>query len=75
MIRRLVRHEDGRALVIEQSILDLLGITDDTPLDILTDGETMIVSIAEMTDSRKKIEAALARIHERYGESLGNLVK
>ena len=46
MIRNLKRHGNGYALVVEKSIMELLGMTPDTPLDIRTDGKSIIVTPA-----------------------------
>ena len=38
MMKKLARHGNSRALVIEKPILDLLGIDDNTTLQLHTDG-------------------------------------
>jgi len=39
MIKRLAKHGNSLALVIDRAILDLLKIDLETPLDISTDGQ------------------------------------
>ena len=39
MIKKLSKHGNSLALVIDRSILDLLGIDEKTSLEISTDGE------------------------------------
>ena len=44
MIKTLTKFGDSYALVIDQSILDLLNIHPDTPLAISTDGGKLVVA-------------------------------
>lgn len=43
MIKKLSAVGDGLGLVIEQPILDLLDIGEDTLLEVKTDGEALII--------------------------------
>ena len=45
-VKKLTRHGNSLALVIDRPILDLLNIDTDTPLDITTDGKRLIVAPA-----------------------------
>ena len=45
MIKTLTTVGDGLALVIDQPILDLLNIDSTTPLEVLTDGKGLILSL------------------------------
>ncbi len=38
MIKRIVKHGNGRAISLEKALLDLLKIDDNTDLEISTDG-------------------------------------
>src|SRR5689334_8805743 len=38
MVKKLTKHGNSYALVIDKPIMDILNITDDTPLNITTDG-------------------------------------
>jgi antitoxin component of MazEF toxin-antitoxin module len=44
VIKKLTRHGNSLALVIDKPILELLKITRDTPLEITTDGQTLTIS-------------------------------
>ena len=39
MIKKITKHGNGRALTLDKAMLELLDITDDTPLKITTDGK------------------------------------
>ncbi len=44
MSRRLQAIGNGKGLIIDQPLLDLLGITQETELDIKSDGKSLIVT-------------------------------
>ena len=46
MVKTLTKHGNSLALVIDKPILELLKIDADTPLEITTDGTSLVVSPA-----------------------------
>jgi antitoxin component of MazEF toxin-antitoxin module len=75
MIKKLTKHGNSLALVIDRPVLDLLKIDHDTPLDISTDGELLVVAPVRDAKRRKKFEAALESANRRYGRALKRLAK
>jgi antitoxin MazE len=75
MVKKLTKHGNSLALVIDRPILDLLKIEPDTPLEVSTDGKRLIVSRAETSDRRKKFETAQAWAHKRYGKAFKKLAE
>lgn len=75
MIKTLSKHGNSLALVIDRPILDLLGIEEDTQLEISTDGESLVVSPVRDKKRRKRFEAALAEVNERFGNALRRLAE
>ena len=73
MIKTLTRHGNSLALVIDRGVLDLLKIDSDTPLEISTDGEVLIVSPVRSWHGRKKFQDAVAEVNRRYGRALKKL--
>jgi len=73
MVKRMTRHGNSMALVIDKPILDLLNIDADTPLDITTDGEALIITPVRDKKRRQAFEAALEKTNRRYGRMLNNL--
>lgn len=73
MIKKLTKHGNSRALIIDRSVLDLLNIGDDTSFEISTDGTNLIIQPLQDGDRRSKIEASLAAGNARYGRMLKNL--
>lgn len=75
MLKKLTKHGNSLALVIDRPILDLLNIDTETPLDISTDGRRLIVAPAEDSERRKKFEAAQRAAHKRYGKAFKRLAE
>jgi antitoxin component of MazEF toxin-antitoxin module len=73
MIKKLARHGNSMALVIERGVLDLLNIQEDTPLNITTDGNVLIVAPVHNSKRRKLFEAGLAEGNAKYGRMLKRL--
>jgi antitoxin MazE len=73
MIKKLTRHGNSRALVIDRSVLDLLKIDDDTPLEITTDGSRLIIEPLVGDARRTALEAAMTTGNARYGRMLKKL--
>lgn len=73
MIKKMTRHGNSLALVIDKPVLELLEIDADTPLEISTDGRMLMVSPVRDRKRRKKFEQALAKANRRYGRALKRL--
>ena len=75
MVKKLTRHGNSLALVIDRPILDLLKIDPETPLDISTDGRQLIVAPVKPSARRKKCDAAQEWAHKRYGKAFRELAE
>ncbi len=75
MVKRLTRHGNSLALVIDRPILELLKIDADTPLEISTDGQVLIVSPVRDAEHREKLERALEKVNRKYGRALKRLAE
>jgi antitoxin MazE len=75
MIKKLTKHGNSFALVIDRPILDLLKIGPETPLEVSTDGKQLIVSPAKPSARRKNFEAAQKLVHKRYGKAFQRLAE
>ncbi len=73
MIKRLTKHGNSLALVIDRGVLDLLEIDADTPLSITTDGNCLIVAPIRDEERRKRLEEAVREGNRRYGRALRRL--
>ena len=73
MIKRLTKHGNSLALVMDRGVLDLLNIKVDTPLDISTDGEVLIISPVRDEKRRKRFEETVRETNRKYGRALKRL--
>lgn len=75
MVKRLTKHGNSLALVIDRPILELLKITADTPLSVTTDGKNLLVSRAADEREEKEFRAAYAKVKKRYAPALKRLAE
>jgi antitoxin component of MazEF toxin-antitoxin module len=75
MIKKLTKHGNSLALLIDKAVLDLLKIDADTPLEITTDGGILIISPVRDKRQRKKFEQALEETNRKYQKMLKRLAK
>ena len=75
MIKHLTKHGNSLALVIEKPILELLGIAEDTPLSIASDGKCLIITPVKNPEKRKRVRDALEKVNRRHGEALRRLAE
>ncbi|MGD8562832.1 MAG: hypothetical protein PVG03_09860 [Desulfarculaceae bacterium] len=73
MIKKLTRHGNSMALVIDKPILELLKISPDTPLELTTDGRALIVSPSRLGDRRSALSFFLQQADKKYGDALDAL--
>lgn len=75
MQKKLTRHGNSWALVIDKPVLELLNIDPTTMLEITTDGQTLIVSPAQATSRQAKFTKALKETNRRFGKALKRLAE
>lgn len=75
MIKTLAKHGNSLALVLDRGVLDLLKIDKETPLDISTDGEAIVITPIRDKKDQKKFETALRSVNRRYGKALKRLAE
>jgi antitoxin component of MazEF toxin-antitoxin module len=73
MVKKLTKHGNSLALVIDRPVLELLKIEADTPLEVSTDGQVLIIAPVRGENRRKKFEDAKAYTFKRYGRMLKRL--
>jgi antitoxin MazE len=73
MLKKLTRHGNSLALVIDKGVLELLNIDDQTPLEISTDGTILLISPVKDEERRRKFHEALKKTNIKYGKVLKRL--
>ena len=75
MVKKLTKHGNSLALIIDRAVLDLLEINDDTPLDITTDGQVLVITPVRDGARREKFNNALRSVNKKYGRALKHLAE
>lgn len=74
MIKKLVAVGNSLGLIIDRPILELLRIDRDTPLEISTDGEALIIRPASAAH-KARVAAAARRMMDIHEETFEKLAK
>ena len=75
MIKTLTTHGNSAALIIDKALLEILRIDMDTPLELVTDGENLIISPVRDRAHHERITEALTWVNSRHGETLKRLAE
>lgn len=73
MIKTLRRQGNGQVLPIDKATMEAMGIDPDTPLQVTVTGNALVVAPVHVGLSREEIDSSLAKMRERYGQTLRNL--
>ena len=73
MIKRLTKHGNSLALVIDRGVLELLDISADTPLSLTTDGKCLVVAPVRDARRLKLFRRALEAVNRRHHRALKRL--
>lgn len=75
MIKRLTKHGNSWALVIERPILDLLKIDPESPVEVITDGNTLIIAPVPKETHRARVRQAAKRVMDTHEKTLRKLAE
>jgi antitoxin component of MazEF toxin-antitoxin module len=67
MVKKLTKSGNSLALVIDKPMLDALDLDADTPLEVSTDGEVIVIAPLRDRERNEKLKAVVREAHERYG--------
>lgn len=73
MIKKLTKHGNSYALIIERPIMDLLHISEKSELYVTTDGRNLVISPAEDKKKQSKFEGAVAASFKKFPHMYKNL--
>ncbi|HNR30806.1 MAG TPA: AbrB/MazE/SpoVT family DNA-binding domain-containing protein [Candidatus Hydrogenedentes bacterium] len=74
-MKTLTRHGNSLALIIDKPILDLLKIDANTPLDLSTDGDVLIVRPERDAKRAEAIRSINDQLHTRYAKTFRRLAE
>ena len=75
MQKMLIKHGNSLALVIDKPILELLQISQDTPLEISTNGDHLLVKPCRDPDQKKRLKQSLKTINGKFADDLRKLAE
>ena len=75
MIKTLKRLGNTRALVIDKTLMESMGIDEDTPLQLTLSGNTLIVTPVNVGLGRERVQALMGEVRAEFGDALKNLAK
>jgi len=73
MVKNLTKHGNSQALVIDRTIMELMGIDHDTPLELRVSGQNLIVSPVQQVVPDEAFDKAADEVFERYDDMLRRL--
>lgn len=74
LVKNLTKHGNSYALIIDRSIMDLLGIGPESPLELSTqDGKSLIITPKRDEETKKRFKKNLAKINAKHGKALKRL--
>jgi antitoxin component of MazEF toxin-antitoxin module len=75
MRKKLVKTGNSLALVLERAVLEATGIDAETPLEVSTDGEVIVVSPVRDARRTAKLKRVMERAHARYAGAFKRLAE
>ena len=75
MNKLLIKHGNSLALVIDKPILEMLQITADTPLEMTTNGDAILIRPVRDKRRQRLLRASLDKINQEFGDDLDRLAR
>jgi antitoxin component of MazEF toxin-antitoxin module len=75
MTRKLTTIGNSLGLIIDSSLLEQLHIDQDTPLELQTDGESLIIRPVRQEDRRARLHQAAGKMMDAHDETFRKLAK
>jgi len=75
MVKHLTKHGNSAALIIDKAVLELLHITMKTPLELSTDGRSLVVSPIRSSARERRFRSALKGVNARHEKTLRKLAE
>ncbi len=75
MLKTLSKRGNSHALVIDKALMEQLGITPTTQLQLVVSNGSLIVTPARVGIDSEELKAATEQIFERYEQTFRDLAK
>jgi len=74
-IKRLTKHGNSLAIIIDKPILQMLNIEEDTELKIDTDGKRIVIAPVTEEERKQRFRHSLAKVNQKHGQALRKLAE
>ena len=75
MVKKLQKHGNSQALVIDKPIMEALGIDADSPLQLTISGNSLIISPVNVGVGRERVLETIEKLRPRYRQMLERLAE
>ncbi|MBL7221067.1 MAG: AbrB/MazE/SpoVT family DNA-binding domain-containing protein [Phycisphaerae bacterium] len=75
MTKTLIKHGNSLALVIDKPILEMLRISAETPLELTSNGDSLLISPVRDPKREKQLKGSLEKINSKFGTDLKRLAE
>ena len=75
MVKKLQKHGNSQALVVDKAIMDALGIDSDSELQVTISGNSLVVTPVHVGLGRERVARELEKLRPVYGEMLQRLAE
>ena len=75
MVKTLQKHGNSQALVIDKALMDAMGITPETPLQVTVSGNSLVITPANVGVGREAVAQSIEKLRPRYGDMLKKLAE
>ncbi len=73
MVKQLIRHGNSAAVILDKPILELLNVKMETPLEITTDGKSIIISPMVEENAENDLLKSLKKVNKKHSKTLRKL--
>ena len=75
MVKTLQKHGNSQALVIDKALMDAMGITPETPLQVTVSGNSLVITPTNVGVGRETVAQSIEKLRPRYGDMLKKLAE
>ncbi len=75
MIKKLVKHGNSWAVVLDRPILDLLKIDPQSQIELTTDGKSIQISPANVGDNKSRVRQARSAVNAKHADAFKKLAE
>lgn len=75
MVKKLIKHGNSAALILDKALLEILHVNMDTSLEITTDGQNIIISPTTDENNESDLLSALDRVNKAHSKTLAKLAE